>query len=129
MNIPTDLKYTESDEWLKLDGDTATIGITDYAQEHLSDVVYVEFPVAEGDEVVKGDAITTIESVKAAAEVNAPVSGAVIAVNEAVTKDTGSVNSDPFGVAWRVKIKVTDPSEVDAMMDAAAYEKYCAGRS
>jgi len=129
MNIPTDLKYTESDEWLKLDGDTATIGITDYAQEHLSDVVYVEFPVAEGDEVVKGDAITTIESVKAAAEVNAPVGGAVIAVNEAVTKDTGSVNSDPFGVAWMVKIKVGDPSEVDAMMDAAAYEKYCAGRS
>jgi len=129
MNIPTDLKYTESDEWLKLDGDTATIGITDYAQEHLSDVVYVEFPVAEGDEVVKGDAITTIESVKAAAEVIAPVGGAVIAVNEAVTKDTGSVNSDPFGVAWMVKIKVGDPSEVDAMMDAAAYEKYCAGRS
>jgi glycine cleavage system H protein len=129
MNIPTDLKYTESDEWLKLEGDTATIGITDYAQEHLSDVVYVEFPVAEGDEVVKGDAITTIESVKAAAEVNTPVNGAVIAVNESVSKDTGSVNTDPFGAAWMVKIKVSDPTEVEAMMDAAAYEKYCAGRS
>jgi len=129
MNFPTDLKYTEADEWLKLEGDTAIIGITDYAQEHLSDVVYVEFPVAEGDEVVKGDAITTIESVKAAAEVNAPVSGTVIEVNEGVTKDTGSVNSDPFGAAWMVKIKVSDSSEADALMDAAAYEKYCAGRS
>jgi len=129
MNIPTDLKYTESDEWLKLEGDTAVIGITDYAQEHLSDVVYVEFPVSEGDEVVKGDAITTIESVKAAAEVNSPVSGTVTAVNEEVTKDTGSVNTDPFGAAWMVKVKVSDPSEIDAMMDAAAYEKYCAGRS
>ncbi|HQN05283.1 MAG TPA: glycine cleavage system protein GcvH [Anaerolineaceae bacterium] len=129
MNIPTDLKYTESDEWLKLEGSTAIIGITDYAQEHLSDVVYVEFPVAEGDEVVKGDAITTIESVKAAAEVNSPVSGTVTAVNEEVTKDTGSVNTDPFGTAWMVKVKVSDPSEIDAMMDAAAYEKYCAGRS
>ncbi len=129
MNIPANLKYTESDEWLKLEGDTATIGITDYAQEHLSDVVYVEFPVSEGNEVVKGDAITTIESVKAAAEVNAPVGGIIQAVNENVTKNTGDVNTDPYESAWMVKIKVSDTSEVDNMMDAAGYEKYCADRS
>lgn len=129
MNIPANLKYTESDEWLKLEGDIATIGITDYAQEHLSDVVYVEFPVSEGDEVVKGDAITTIESVKAAAEVNAPVGGSILDVNENVTKNTGDVNTDPYESAWMVKIKVTDASEADGMMDAAGYEKYCAERS
>ncbi len=129
MNVPSNLKYTETDEWLLLEGDVATIGITDYAQEHLSDVVYVEFPVSEGDEIVKGDSVTTIELVKAAAEVNTPVSGKVIAVNEAVTKSTGDVNTDPFGTAWMVKISISKPAEVDAMLDAAGYEKYCAERS
>lgn len=129
MNIPTNLKYTENDEWLLLEGDTVTIGITDYAQDHLSDVVYVEYPVSAGDEVVKGDTITTIESVKAAAEINTSVSGKVIAVNEAITKSTGDVNTDPYGTAWMVKIKITDPTEVASLMDAAGYEKYCAERS
>ncbi|MEN6434483.1 MAG: glycine cleavage system protein GcvH [Anaerolineaceae bacterium] len=129
MNIPANLKYTENDEWLLLEGDTVTIGITDYAQDHLSDVVYVEYPVSAGDEVVKGDTITTIESVKAAAEINTSVAGKVIAVNEAITKSTGDVNTDPYGTAWMVKIKITDPTEVASLMDAAGYEKYCAERS
>lgn len=129
MNIPANLKYTENDEWLLLEDDTVTIGITDYAQDHLSDVVYVEYPVSAGDEVVKGDTITTIESVKAAAEINTSVAGKVIAVNEAITKSTGDVNTDPYGTAWMVKIKITDPTEVASLMDAAGYEKYCAERS
>ncbi len=129
MNIPANLKYTENDEWLLLEGDTVTIGITDYAQDHLSDVVYVEYPVSAGDEVVKGDTITTIESVKAAAEINTSVAGKVTAVNEAITKSTGDVNTDPYGTAWMVKIKITDPTEVASLMDAAGYEKYCAERS
>jgi glycine cleavage system H protein len=129
MNIPANLKYTENDEWLLLEGDIVTIGITDYAQDHLSDVVYVEYPVSAGDKVVKGDSITTIESVKAAAEINSSVDGEVVAVNEALTKSTGDVNSDPYGTAWMVKIKISDPADVAALMDAAGYEKYCAERS
>lgn len=129
MNAPADLKFTESDEWVKLDGSVATVGISDYAQEQLSDIVYVEIVVAVGDDVKKGSLITTIESVKAAADVNAPVSGKVVEINEALPNTPEAVNSDPFGKAWLVKLEIKDASELDSLMDAAAYEKYCSNRS
>jgi glycine cleavage system H protein len=129
VNVPTTLKYTKTDEWIKVDGNFATIGITDYAQEHLSDVVYVEYPVAEDDAVVKGDVIVTVESVKAAAEVNAPISGKVLEVNEALIKKTGLVNSDPYGEAWMIKLEIDQTADLMSLMEPGEYEKYCQERS
>ena len=124
MNIPTNLKYTRGDEWIKVDGNIATIGITDYAQDQLSDIVYFEFKVDAGESVSKNAIIATLESVKAAADVSTPVSGEVTELNEALTEKFESFNSDPYGEAWILKIEMTDPSEVDELMEAAAYEKY-----
>jgi glycine cleavage system H protein len=129
MNVPADYKYTASDEWVKLDGKTATIGVSDYAQEQLSDVVFVEVVVAEGDTVKKGTTCATIESVKAAADVNLPVSGKVVAVNEDLPKTPELVNSDPYGKAWMLKLELSDPSELDGLMSAADYEKFLKDRS
>jgi len=100
MNVPADYKYTASDEWVKLDGKIATIGVSDYAQEQLSDVVFVEVVLGEGDSAKKGTTCATIESVKAAADVNLPVSGKVIQVNEDLSKSPELVNTDPYGKAW-----------------------------
>jgi glycine cleavage system H protein len=129
MNIPSDLKYTNSDEWIKVDGDTVTIGISDFAQDQLSDIVYFEFRVDEGDEIKKGTVIATVESVKAAADVNAPVSGKVVELNQALGDNFESVNTDPYGAAWMVKLQLDNPAELDKLMDAAAYEKYCEERN
>jgi glycine cleavage system H protein len=122
MNFPTDLKYTENDEWIKVDDNVAAVGITDYAQDQLSDIVYVEFVVDEGDTVSKGDVCATVESVKAAADVYLAVSGKVVAVNEALPDTPEAVNSDPYGEAWMVKVELSEASELDDLMDAAAYE-------
>jgi glycine cleavage system H protein len=124
MNVPTTLKYTNNDEWIKVEGKVGTIGITDYAQEQLSDIVFVEVIVAVDDEVAKGDSCATVESVKAAADVYMPVSGKVIAVNEALPAAPELINSDPFGEAWMVKVELSDPAEVDRLMDAAGYKKH-----
>lgn len=124
MNIPTNFKFTESNEWVKVDGDTATIGISDYAQNQLSDIVFAEIIVAVDDEIAKGDSIATIESVKAAADVYTPVSGKVIAINEDLAAAPEGINSDPYGAAWMVKLSLSSPSELDGLMDAAAYEKF-----
>jgi glycine cleavage system H protein len=129
MNVPADLKYTASDEWVKVDGKIATIGVSDFAQEQLSDVVFVEIVVAEGETAKKGSTCATIESVKAAADVNLPVSGKVTAVNEDLSKSPELVNSDPFGKAWMVKLELSDPSELNALMSAADYEKFLKDRS
>jgi len=129
MNAPANLKYTQSDEWVKLDGNVATIGITDYAQEQLSDIVYVEITVGSGDDVKKNSLVATLESVKAAADINTPVSGTVVEVNEELGNTPELVNSDPFGKAWLVKLEIKDPSEMDSLMDASAYESYCSNRS
>jgi len=123
MNFPADLKYTDNDEWLRIEGSQATAGITDYAQEHLSDIVYVEILVAEGDALSKGDAIASVESVKAAAEVYAPAGGTVTAINEGLADTPETVNSDPYGVAWMIKFDLADAAEAEALMDAAAYQK------
>jgi len=129
MNIPTDLKYTENDEWIRVEGDSGTIGITDYAQDQLSDVVFVEI-IAEPDETLdQGDACATVESVKAAADVYLPAGGTVTEVNEDLLDAPELVNSDPYGEAWMVKIALSDPSQVDALLDAAAYQKHCDERS
>jgi len=124
MNIPASNKYTKNDEWIKVDGNIGTIGISDYAQEQLSDIVFVEITVSVGDTVKQGDSCATLESVKAAADVYAPVSGKVIAVNEALPDAPDTVNSDPYGAAWMVKIELSNPSELDNLLDASAYEAF-----
>ena len=129
MKVPTDLVYAATDEWVKADGKIATIGITDYAQDQLSDVVYVEYIVSPGDTVSKGQQIATVESVKAAADINSPVTGVVTAVNDSLPQTPELVNKDPFGQAWMVKIEMQEPAELAEMKDAVAYEKYCAERS
>jgi glycine cleavage system H protein len=129
MNIPTDLKYTQNDEWIRVEGSTGTIGITDFAQDQLSDVVFVEI-IAEPDTALKpGDACADVESVKAAAEVYSPVGGTVIEVNEDLLDAPELVNTDPYGEAWMVKIEISDASQLEALLDAAAYLKHCEDRS
>jgi glycine cleavage system H protein len=127
MNIPADLKYAKSDEWVRVEGDTATVGITDYAQNQLSDIVFVELPDV-GTTLKQGETFGSLESVKAASDVYLPVSGEVTEVNSALGDTPELVNQDPFGGAWMVKIKVTNPSDLANLMDATAYEKYCADR-
>ncbi len=124
MNIPADLKFTKNDEWLRIEGNVGTVGISDYAQSQLSDVVFVEIVVSEGDTVKQGDTCATVESVKAAADVYMPVSGKVIAVNQSLPDKPETVNSDPYGEAWMAKVEISNPSEVAGLMDAAAYETY-----
>lgn len=122
MKVPSELKYTENDEWLKVEGGSGTVGITDHAQEQLSDIVFVEIVVGVGDEVKKGDSCATIESVKAAADVYMPASGKVVEINEDLPNSPETVNGDPYGAAWLVKIELSDPAEVGGLLDAAAYE-------
>jgi glycine cleavage system H protein len=122
MNVPTDLKYTENDEWIRVAGNIGTVGITDHAQDQLSDIVFVEILVSDGDEVSKGDSCATLESVKAAAEVYCPVSGKVIEVNDNLPDTPEKVNSDPYGEAWMIKVEISDPSELDDLLGASAYE-------
>jgi glycine cleavage system H protein len=122
MNIPKELKYTKNDEWIKVDGNIGTVGITDHAQEQLSDIVFVEIVLSEGDQVSQGDTCATVESVKAAADVYLPAGGKVIAVNESLPDAPETLNSDPYGSAWLLKLELSDPAELDSLMDAAAYE-------
>ena len=122
MNTPTNLKYTKNDEWVKVEGKIGTVGVTDYAQEQLSDIVYVEIVLAVGDSASQGETCATLESVKAAAEMYLPVSGKVVEVNEALPDSPEKVNTDPYGEAWMVKLELRDQSELDGLLDAAAYE-------
>jgi glycine cleavage system H protein len=123
MNISNELKYTTNDEWIKIEGNIGTIGITDYAQEQLSDIVFVEVVVSVDDEVKKGDSCATVESVKAAADVYMPVSGRIIAVNEELSGAPEMINSDAYGAAWMVKVELSNPAEIDSLLDAAGYQK------
>ena len=117
--------YTADHEWLRIEGDTATIGITDFAQAQLGDVVFVELP-KPGRKLKKAEAAAVVESVKAASDVYAPVSGEVIEVNDAVTAEPSLVNSDAGGRAWFFKVKIADTSELDGLMDEAAYKTHTA---
>ena len=128
MLIPEELKYQKTDEWVKIENGIAIIGITDYAQDSLSDVVFVEFAIDPDDEVSVGDSLATIESVKAAAEVNFPVSGKVLEVNQQLTDTPELLNSEPYTGGWLAKVQVSDESELEKLMDAAAYETYCKDR-
>lgn len=128
MNIPADLKFTKNDEWIRAEGSTGTIGITDYAQDQLSDIVFVEVLAAQGETLKQGDACATIESVKAAADVYAPASGTVTAVNDDLPDNPEQVNSDPYGEAWLLKIEISDPAELDGLLDAEAYRQHCEAR-
>lgn len=128
MNYPQDLKYTENDEWIRVEGDLGTIGITDYAQDQLSDIVYVEISAEIGDALDQGGAFAEVESVKAAAEVYLPVAGVIREINESLADEPESVNADPYGVAWMVKVEISDSSQLLSLMDAAAYEKHVQGR-
>ncbi len=118
------LYYSKDDEWAKVDGDVAVIGITDYAQDALSDVVYLELPEI-GAIFAAGEIYGVVESVKAASDLFAPVSGEVAEVNTALIDTPELVNDDPFGAAWMIKIKMSGPDDLGALMDAAAYTAYC----
>ena len=128
MNIPSNLKYTKNDEWIKVEGKLGTVGLTDYAQEQLSDIVFVEIIPAIGDSLDQGESCATIESVKAAADVYIPVSGKVVEVNEGLPDTPEVVNTDPYGAAWLVKIELSNPGELDGLLDAAAYQEFCESR-
>lgn len=119
--VPNELKYTNDHEWIKVDGNTGIIGVTDYAQGELGDVVFVD--IAEDlAEITSGDAFGTIEAVKTVSDLFAPCDGKVIAVNTALADDPQKVNSDPFGEGWLIKIEITDPSQLDGLLDAEAYK-------
>ena len=122
MNYPSELKYTKDDEWMKIEGDTGVVGITDYAQNALGDIVFVELPKV-GTELTMGKPLGTVESVKAVSDVYAPVSGTVTATNESLATAPEQVNKDAHG-AWMVKIKVKNPAEMNALLSAADYEKF-----
>ena len=121
MATPTDRLYTKEHEWVRLDGQSAVVGITDYAQSSLGDIVYVEMP-KPGTTVDRGKPIGVVESVKAVSDIYAPVSGTVAEVNAAVEEDQTKVNSDPFGDGWLVKLTLTDASDKTGLMEAAAYD-------
>ena len=122
MNFPAELKYTKNDEWIRIEEDIVTIGISDYAQDQLSDIVFIEFAVSEGDDISKGDEFGTIESVKAASDIYSPVSGKIKETNDPLLDTPELVNADPYGDAWMIKIQISDLSELDDLMDAKAYE-------
>ena len=116
-------RYTRDHEWIRLDGDTATVGISDYAQEQLGDIVFVELPEV-GKQLDKGAEAAVVESVKAASEIFAPVAGEVVEVNDALSDGPGAVNDEPEGAGWFMKMKVRDRADVDALMDASAYKAF-----
>jgi len=122
----SDIRYSKDHEWVKVDGDTATIGITTYAQEQLGDVVFVDLP-AIGKKVEKGKEMAVVESVKAASEVYAPLTGEIIEVNGALADAPATVNEDAMGAGWFAKLKVANKSELGELMDEAAYKKYVEG--
>jgi glycine cleavage system H protein len=120
---PSDYRYTKEHEWIKVSGDMGTIGITDYAQHELGDVVFVEMP-AVGSKLTAGQVFGTVESVKAVSEIYAPVSGEVTEVNATLSSTPETLNTDPHGAAWLVKIKLANPADVSGLMDAAAYQAF-----
>lgn len=125
MGYPTQYRYTKEHEWVELDGKRAKVGITDHAQSELGDVVFVELP-AVGTAINRGDALGTVESVKAVSDVFAPIGGKVVEVNSELEASPETVNADPHGAGWLVVLEVSDLSEIDALLDAAAYEKLIA---
>jgi len=126
MNFPDDLKYSDDHEWVRVEGDVATIGITDFAQSELGDVVFVEIET-EGDDLSKGDTFGTVEAVKTVSDLFMPISGQVIEVNSAIEDAPESVNEDPYGNGWMIKVKLSDTSELDGLMSQADYQGMVGG--
>ena len=122
-NIPEDLHYSKDHEWIRMEGDTGTVGITDHAQHSLGDVVYVELP-KPGDRFAAHEVFGSVESVKAVSELYCPVAGEVTEVNESLSDDAEKVNADPYGAAWMIRLKLSDRGEVDKLMSAVEYEDY-----
>lgn len=120
MNVPADLRYSSDHEWIRQDGNVVTIGITAYAQDSLGDVVFVEVP-EQGTTLATGDSFTEVESTKSVSDIYAPVSGTIAAVNEALEGQPELLNSDPYGEGWICSIEMSDPSQLDGLMDAAEY--------
>lgn len=125
MEFPDDLKYSKEHEWVLVEGNVATIGITDYAQEQLGDIVFVELP-AVGDKLSKEDSCGTVESVKAASDIYAPISGTVLEVNDDLPENPEIVNEDPYGDGWMIKVELSDTEELDDLMTADEYREYVA---
>lgn len=122
-NIPKDLKYTEEHEWLRVEGDTATVGITDYAQGELGDIVFLELP-DKGDDFKQGDSFGSIEAVKTVSDLYAPVTGEIVDVNGRLDDEPELVNDAPYDAGWLIKIKMSDTGELDSLMDAGAYAQH-----
>jgi len=120
MNTPTNLKYSVDHEWINVEGDIATIGITDYAQKELGDIVFVDV-TSEGETFAAGDVFGTIEAVKTVSDMMMPISGEVIEFNSELESDAAVINSDPYGKGWIIKVKMSNPSEVSGLMDAESY--------
>ena len=127
-NVPENLHYSKDHEWVRVEGDTAVIGITDHAQEQLGDVVYVELPKA-GESFAANESFGSVESVKAVSEIFTPVSGAVIDANASLNDEPEKVNQDPYGEGWMIKIKMNSPNEVDSLLAAAEYEDFTKAES
>ena len=123
MNFPSDLKYSKEHEWVRVEGNTGTVGITDFAQKELGDIVYVDI-TAKGDTVTKDGLFGTVEAVKTVSDLFLPVGGKVVETNPGLDADPEAVNKDPYGKGWMVKIEITDPKELDSLMDAEAYKKH-----
>ena len=126
MGVPADLRYTRDHEWIRVEGDEATVGITEYAAHELGDVVFVELPDA-GTTVEQASTFGVVESVKAVSDLFVPVSGEVLAANDALTGQPELVNSEPYGAGWMLRIRMTDPAQLDELLDAPAYEQLTAG--
>jgi len=127
MNFPAELKYAQTDEWVRVENGLAIVGISDYAQDALGDVVYFEFSVEAGDQVKAGGQLGQVDSAKASSEVILPVSGVVTEINEAVSDNAEIINNDPYGEAWLVKIKMDNPAELENLLTAEAYQAYRLG--
>ena len=123
MNFPSEFKYTKDHEWAKKEGDVVTVGVTDYAQDALGDVVFLELPEIES-EISKGETFGVVESVKAVSDLYAPLSGKVIKINEALVDEPETINEDPYENGWMIEIEMSDESELDNLMDLAQYEAY-----
>ncbi len=123
MNFPNELKYTEDHEWVRVNGNVIEVGVTDHAQGELGDIVYIDIPDAEA-EVAKGDTFGTIEAVKTVADLLAPVSGKIVEVNSSLNDAPDTVNQDPYGAGWIVKIEMSNPSELESLMDVSAYKAF-----
>lgn len=123
MNVPQELKYSKDHEWVRVEGNTAYIGITDFAQDQLGDIVYVDISLQEGDDIAEGETFGSIEAVKTVSDLFIPVSAKLLEINSDLESAPEKINSDPYGEGWIIKIEITDASELDALLDAAGYQE------